>query len=39
VTFKVAYMRKSLYNEFGQSSNVDQCYLITYLYKPGILAV
>jgi len=32
-------VRKSLYNEFNQSSNADLCYLITCLYKPDILAV
>jgi len=32
-------MRKSLYNELGQSSNVDLCHLTTRIYNANILAV
>ena len=32
-------MRKSLYNELGQSSNVDLCHLTTCIYILDILAV
>jgi len=32
-------VRQSLYNELGQSSNVDLCYLTIYIYNPDILAV
>jgi len=41
VTFKVAYihMRKSWYNELGQSSNVDLCHLTIHAYNSDILAV
>jgi len=32
-------VRKSLYNELGQSSNVDLCHLTTCIYNLNILAV
>jgi len=32
-------VRKSLYNELGQSSNVDLCHLTSCIYNPDILAV
>ena len=32
-------MRKSLYNELGQSINVDLCHLTICIYNPDILAV
>ena len=32
-------MPESLYNEFGQSSNVDLCHLTACVYNPDILAI
>jgi len=32
-------VRKSLYDEIRQSSNVDLCHLTTCIYYPDILAV
>ena len=39
MTFKVAYVCVKVYNEFGQSTNVDLCHLTICIYDPDILAV